>query len=171
MVLELWDIGIFFSMAIDRQLNLEALTVNAPPPPLLYPLPGGAIMDDHRRKRRDEAELQASPLSATTRRFSLLKRVPTNKSASRDTLVIWGWKFPLWLEKLPRLVGSAAHSLVSDYIFHQPTIVLVWIFIALIIVHYFFWWDHTVRSDSHDAEMAAAAIVGWLFLVRAERGP
>ena len=161
--MELWDIGVYLQTAITRQLSLEALTVNAPPPPLLYPLPGGVIMDQHRRKRRDELETRSFTFRASAR-FSSKRLLSPSKEGG-------GWKTPLWLDKWHRLVGGAAHGLVSDYIFHQPTIVLVWIFIALIIVHYFFWWDHTVRSDSHDAEMAAAAIVGWLFLVRAERGP
>ena len=41
LAVELWDIGVYIRTAITRQLNLEAMTVNAPPPPLLYPLPGG----------------------------------------------------------------------------------------------------------------------------------
>ena len=158
-------------MAITRQLNLEALMVNAPAPPLMYPLPGGFIMDQHRRKRRDEAESKAFTLRASMRLSSM--RI---MALGKDTTATWGWRTrPLWVDKWHRLVGSAAHSLVSDYIFHQPTIVLVWIFIALIFVHFFFWLGPTFGAPAvkipHNAEMAAAAIVGWLFLVRAERGP
>ena len=121
LALELWDIGVFVYAAINRQLNLEALTVNAPLPPLLFPLPGGVIMDEHRRNRRDQS------LSAkVTSQFSL-KRVLTNSSLHRGAASSWMKCIcPLWLTKLHHLGTAALHGLFSDYIFHQPTIILVW---------------------------------------------
>lgn len=176
--MELWDIVVFLHMAITRQLNLEALTVNAPPSPLMYPLPGGVIMDDHRRKRagragRGEGSVgggrSSMDFGKSSDRFSK-KRSSLHSGVFKASASLWDWKTPLWLQKLHRLVGSAMHGLVSDYVYHQPTIVLVWIFISLIFVHFFMWLKNEIAVDSHDPEMAAAAVVGWLFLVRGKDG-
>ena len=63
------------------------------------------------------------------------RRVSTNTSRFKGATSIRNWTTPLWLQKLDHLVGRAALSLVSQYIFSQPTIVLVWVFIALNFVH------------------------------------
>jgi len=69
---------------------------------------------------------------------------------------------------LHRLLGHAAFGLVNDYIFHQPTIVLVWVFVALIFSHFFFWLNNAIPPSDQkiDVTAAAASIFGWLFLVR-----
>ena len=173
--MELWDIVVFLHMAIARQLNLEALTVNAPPPPLMYPLPGGFIMDDHRRKRRDgrvgrgEGSTPGSrsvDYGKSSARFSMKRSFAHSGVFSKASVSLWDWQTPLWLQKLHHLLGSAVYGLVSDYVYHQPTIVLVWVFIVLIFLHFFMWLNNEIPIGLHDPRLAAAAIMGWLFLVR-----
>ena len=181
--MELWDIWCFLSISIARQLHMEALTINAPPLPLLYPAPGAFIMDNHLRDRRTEHEeaVGGVSMSGTSRRFSV-KKIFSNLSFFRSSLAasassggsLFGWKkTPLWLVKGHRLVFHAAFGLFNDYIFHQPTIVFVWVFISLIFSHFFVWFNHAIPKDdmTKDVASAAASIFGWLFLVRGrERG-
>ena len=173
LALELWDVAIFIYTAITRQLNLEALTVNAPPPPLLYPTPGWSIVDQHRRRQIEEikAEMAHFPTAfKASARFSLsiLNNMSYLPKSALSTMVVKTTQ--VWLTKTRRLVSGAAHGLVLDYIFHQPTIVLVWIFIALVFFHFFSWIRGSINEDSQDSDLAAAAIIGWLFLVGGGRG-
>ena len=138
LLLEIWDIGIYLYTAITRQLNLEALTVNAPPPPLLYPVPGGVLMDQHRREWVHENELNKLTFKASAR-FSMKRILTTMNYFPKDSSSVWGFRVPLWLKRLHHLVGGAAYGLVTDYIARQPTVVLVWIFISLIFSHFFMW--------------------------------
>ena len=165
LLLEIWDIGIYLYTAITRQHNLEALTVNAPPPPLLFPVPGGVLMDQHRRHRDKELELRQFPYKASAR-FSMNRILTMMNYFPKDSSSLWGFKTPLWLKKAHHIVGGAISSLVTEYIFHQPTTVLVWIFISLIFSHFFMWIDDGLPMYGRDEKVAAAAIVGWLYLVR-----
>ena len=130
-------------------------------------LPRSVIMDVHRRKRRDELEAaKKSAFGAASGRFSS-KRMSTDSAFKSSA---WSTKtavLPLWLGKLDHLLGTAARELFSEYIYQQPTILLVWIFIALIFIHFFIYLSDIVQED-HNEEIAAAAIVGWLFLVSGE---
>ena len=168
LAVELWDIWCFLSISVSRQLHLEALTINAPPPPLMYPLPGGVIIDNHLRDRRKAVAVNAYSLEGASRRFSNLKSSGSS-SAFSSSGSVFGWKkAPLWLVRGHRLVGHAALGLINDYIFHQPTIVFAWIFISLIFSHFFLWYNNEVTGDNtvHHYAAAAASIFGWLFLVR-----
>ena len=177
LAVELWDIWCFLSISIARQLQLEALTINAPPPPLMYPLPGGVIIDNHLRDRRNRLETHGFSLEGNSRRFSM-KNMMSNVSFFKSSVAfpspgstLFWKKTPLWLVKGHRLVGHAALGLVNDYIFHQPTIVFVWVFISLIFSHFVLWYNYAIPPDdlTKDYAAAAASIFGWLFLVRGER--
>ena len=131
-------------------------------------LPRSVIMDVHRRKRRDELEAaKAFTFAGASGRFSSRRILSVSTVLATGSR---GWKTPLWLQNWHRLVGSAAHGLVSDYIFQQPTIVLVWSFIALNMVHFFVWAGGSTYTFTHDSELAMAAIVGWPFLASGGRG-
>ena len=142
------------------------MLVNAPPPPLLYPLPGGVIMDQHHRKRRDELEVKDFPFAASARRFSISRILTNMIYTPKEASSTWGFRVPLWLKKLHHLLGGALQGLVLDYIARQPTVLLIWIFISLIFSHFFLWWRDNIPPHSRDEEMAAAVCAGWLFLVR-----
>ena len=134
MVMEVWDIFCFLSVSIARQLHLEALTVNAPLPPLMYPLPGGVLIDNHAREHR--TELATNTFSTTGTSFAGASRAgassagPTRNlprknasvlfranihrrtSSTSTSLISWShfcwWRrTPLWLVMLHRLLGHA----------------------------------------------------------------
>ena len=169
LLIEIWDIAAYVMMVFRRQHNVETLSEQAPPPPLLHPVPGGVLLDQHRREWAQEMETRQFPYR-TSARFSISRIFTHMGLFSTDASRKKGWKVPLWLTKMHHLVGTAAYGLVADYIAHQPTVLLVWIFISLIFAHFFMWLADTIPKYSHDEEVAVAAIVGWLYLVRRKEG-
>ena len=167
--MELWDIWCFLSVSFARQLHLEALTVNAPPPPLMYPLPGGFILDSHVRNELAESAVSFQGASRRYSMKSMTSSFARSALSGSGLASLFGLKkTPLWLVKLPHLVFHAALGLFNDYIFHQPTIVFVWVFISLNFSHFFTWYNKTLSLIDIQLDMtnAAASIFGWLFLVR-----
>ena len=141
----MWDIAAYAMTAIRRQHNIETLSEQAPLPPLLHPVPGGVLMDQHRREWAQQVEMKQFPFKNSAR-FSIIRLVsmmslfsPGGASSEKG-----GWKMPLWLKKLHHLAGTAVYGLVTDYIFHQPTVVLVWIYISLIFAHFTTWLEDII---------------------------
>ena len=158
--LELWDIAVFLYTTVTRKFHLDNMQAHAPSLPLIYPIPGGVILDQHRRARVVE---QRKKLAFN----NTFKHTFHNKNFTVQAVK---HSVPLWLQALPHLLGNALNALLMDYISLQPTVCLVWIFIALVFDHFIMWHNQTIPENSKGEELSAAAIVGWLYLLHFARG-